>query len=434
MLKTVAALAVLLVCAFSWVHANGLLHTLLSLRLSLEGYSTAVIGPVVACYSAGFLIGTLVGAHVLRRVGHIRAFAAFAATASIVALVHPLFVDPIAWGLLRVISGFVLAGLAMTVESWIGSRATRENRGQVLSVYMTVNFIAWGGSQFLLGLYSPGGAELFTIVAILFAASLIPLSLAQVQAPPPARRSRLGLAALYRVSPLGLAGALAAGLVNSAFTGLGPVFAQGMGLSIAAVSQFMGFAILSGLVLQFPAGRLSDRFDRRKVLLSVTGLVALAAIATASLGPALPGWGLLAVVCVYAGLTFTLYPLAVAHTQDFVAPGDAVAASAGMLMVMGAGACVGPFLASAAMDWLGPRGLFAYTATVILCLLLFGLYRMTRRAPLPKEQQGDFVAMPGVPPVLAELDPRSEPASGPLADDPDEPWPEAADAPPGAAR
>jgi MFS family permease len=406
-LKLLAAVGVLVACSFISTLGNGLFHLLVSVRLSLEGHPASIIGPVVAFYSLGFAIGAQVCPRLIRPVGHVRAFAAFAAVAAIVALAHPLFVHPIAWAGFRVISGFVMAGIAMIAESWVNAQATNKTRGQVLAIYQTSNSTAFGSSQFLLGIASPLDYPLFTLVAMLLAGALVPLSLTKVEAPPITGRTRLPITSLYRVSPLGMVGAFSAGLMNSSFNGLGPVYAQGVGFSVGEVSRFMGFALLAVLLLQWPMGRLSDKFDRRRVMLSITAaLSVLAAILV--FFPPTSRTGIIALVCVYSGLTFTLYPLSAAHTNDFVDSRDLIPAAAGLLFVFSAGATIGPFIASSVMSAIGPRGLFAHTGTIATLLTLFGLYRMTRRAPKPKEEQGIFVPMPAAPPVVQELNPRAD--------------------------
>ncbi len=265
------AIAALILGYFFTMLGYGLLSTLLGVRAVAEGFPTEVTGLVMSAYYAGFVIGTQVADKLIGRVGHIRAFAVFAATTSIAAVAHAILVDPIAWGVLRLAGGFGMAGLSMVTESWLNERATNENRGRVLSVYMLTVFIGIGAGQFLLVLGSPEGFMLFSIAAILFCLALIPVSLTRATSPAPIESSRFTLAKMWRLSPLALVGMFAGGLITGAFSGMGAVFATEVGLDTAGVSRMMAIAVLGGLLLQWPLGRLSDKWDRRWVL-TVIGL------------------------------------------------------------------------------------------------------------------------------------------------------------------
>lgn len=404
-----AALLPLLLSVGILVLGNGLFGTLLAVRMDLEGFPVGEIGLILASYSVGFIGGTLAGPRLVDRVGHIRAFAALAALAAAAPLVHAMAVDQIVWAGLRVLSGFCMACLFTIVESWINTRAANAVRGQVLSAYMTVNYLSYGGSQSLLTVMDPGGFQLFSLVAILVALSLIPLALGRVENPSSVGGARLDLGALIRISPLGVAACFGAGMINGAFGNLGPVYARAIDPDVAWVGQFMMLIVLSGFVLQFPMGKLSDRFDRRTVfLVTVIGITVLSAV-LALLGEA-PLGVLLPLLCLYGGLAYSIYPIGVAHANDFMRPEELVPASAGLLLMFGIGSVAGPVLASWVMAWSGPAGLFAHIAAVGALLTLFTLRRMSVRQAKPLEEQGSFVALPVTStPVALELSPRAEP-------------------------
>jgi MFS family permease len=399
------AVSPLLFSAAIMIVGNGLFGTLLAVRMDLEGVGVDRIGVILACYSVGFVAGTLICPWVVGTVGHIRGFAAFAALGATTALLHAMWFDEWVWGLLRMATGFSMACLYTIIESWLNAQSPNAVRGRVMSTYMAVNYVAYGLAQLLLTAMDPASFQLFSLVAILVSLSLVPLSLTPVEMPQSRRTARLGLLRLIRISPLGVAGCFAAGLVNSGFNSLAPVYARAVDPSPDWVAAFMMTAIFAGFILQFPMGRLSDRFDRRTVILWLTFAIAAVSVAAATAGP-LSMWLLLPLVALYGGLVYTLYPICLSHANDFMEPGLLVPAAAGLLLTYGVGASLGPIVAAQAMGWLGTSGLFFYSAAIGILLALFTLWRMTRRAAKPNEEQSAFVAVPQTTPVVAKLDPR----------------------------
>lgn len=407
MLATLLSVAALLSGVGILLLGHGLLGTLLSLRTALEGYSPQVTGLIMSSYFAGLVVGSLYCAKVVHRVGHIRAFAAFASILSVTSLTHAFIVTAPVWAILRGLSGFCMAGLLMVSESWLNARATNQTRGQVLAFYMITAYLALGLGQFLLNLSDPMRIDLFAVVSILFSLALVPVALTKAAAPQIKRPSGLGLAKLYKLSPLGVVGCIASGLLSGALFGMGPIFASGIGLSLSGVATFMGVVVLGGLIMSWPVGRLSDRFDRRTVMLGASLAVVLIALAI----PATMGrsqTGLLVLACLYGGLAFPIYSLSVAHANDYIEAEDLVQASSGLLLSYGVGAALGPITAAAVMGSLGPSGLFVYSAAVTAALALFVLYRMVRRESLPLEEQGPHVVLPRTTSEAAYLDPRGE--------------------------
>ena len=255
---------------------NGVFSTFLALRMSMEGFATGSIGPVVASYSVGFLAGCRFAPRLIRRVGHIRAFAVLAGLTCALTLLYPFVISTLPWIVLRALSGASAAGMFMITESWLNHRTRADERGRVLAVYTIVSKLAFGGGQFLLGLADPAGQLLFMVPAIAYALSLLPVALTVESAPPIHDARRMPLAELYRASPLGVVGVLLAGFVGSSISGLAPVFAQQIGLTPAGVGQFIAVLTVGGLILMWPTGWLSDRFDRRLVLLTTSILMTLA--------------------------------------------------------------------------------------------------------------------------------------------------------------
>jgi MFS family permease len=386
---------------------NGLLGTLLAVGTVQREFPVVVTGAVMAAYSVGFIAGSLRCVAFISHAGHIRTFAALASVASAAALAHILVDNALVWAVLRMIAGFCFAGLYMVIESWLNEVSDNRNRGQVLSVYMMLSLGAMAAGQLLMLTPDPGGFELYCIASILISLGLVPVTLSRSSAPAPHPPALMKLSALYRTSPLGIAGSFASGLALGAFWAMAPVFCRMIGLSENVTAVFMASTIVGGLVLLWPMGRLSDRLDRRTIIMLACGasaLVSLAIILTTD-SRAIVLFGLAAV---WGGFTFPIYSLSVAHTNDFLEQDSLVAASSGLLMVYGAGAIMGPLLAGVTMTFAGPAGLYATLAGL---MVLFAQYRRMVGESVPVAEQGDVVLLPRTTPVAYGLDPRVEAAA-----------------------
>jgi len=388
--KTLGTVVSLLLSYGLLLLANGLFSTLLGVRTQVEGFSPTLVGFIVAAYFSGLLLGGLFAASVVTRVGHIRAFAAFASLMSVSALLFPLFVTPLAWMLLRMLGGFCMAGMIMVTESWLNEAASNKTRGQILSFYMITNYFAAGCGQFLLNVGDPSQYQLFSLASILFSLALLPVLLTRARAPVPVKSKRMHVWTLYRIAPLGVLGVFCCGLVNSSIHGLTPVFATNMGFSEAQLSTFMAAMIMSGLFLQWPIGHLSDRIGRGPLLVYIPVLVAIAA-----------SWMLftdeylhmLGGVMVFGAFVFTLYSLSAATANDMVTAEQRVQVAGALLITYGAGAVTGPIVAGQFMAVLGAQGLFFYFGLVSLLLSTFALMMRRRRAGSPDKRK-PFVAVP----------------------------------------
>ena len=397
---------------------NGLQGSLLGLRASLEGFPTAVTGVVMSAYFVGFLAGSTLVPRLVKRVGHIRVFAALASLASATVLVHSVYVTPLAWGAMRLVTGICFAGLYVVAESWLNDRATNETRGQLLSVYMVIMLAGMGSGQFLLNLADPANFELFVLISVLVSLALIPILLTAAPAPEFLTPSPVSLRQLYRISPLGVLGTLGTGVAQGGLVGMGAVFATEAGYSIAEVSIFMAAAMFGGMLLQWPVGRLSDRFDRRRVLTVVTFLAAICAIVASmvagSFAETAPAWAIFALISVFGGMNMPMYSLTIAHTNDYLEPSQMVAASSSLVLVGGIGAAFGPVTLAGMMSVMGPAGFFWGLGLIHAAIGFFALYRMSRRASRPLDDQGPFVAVPPrASPVAAYLTPEGPAAEAP---------------------
>ena len=395
--QSLSSVAALLTSFGLLLLANGLFGTLIGLRTQIEDFSTAVTGLIVAAYFLGLFAGGIQAVRVVAAVGHIRAFAAFASIMSVTALGIVLVIDHFAWAALRFVGGFCMAGMIVATESWLNERCTNETRGQVMAFYMITNYLAAGCGQFILPLGDPADFELFCVASIIYSLALVPVLLTRASAPRPSPPERASMPELWKVSPLGLIGATAAGVVNTNFQGLAPVFAYGEGFSVAHTSIFMAAGIIGGLVFQWPMGRLSDRIDRRTVLAGVALGTAGAAFGVGLIAdtPGVDFWDIVVLVLIYGGLSSTVYSLCAAHTNDFAPPEKLAQTASGLLIAYGIGASAGPVLTSSLMEMFGPSTLFMVNAGVHGSLGLFALYRMFRRAPKPKAEQRPIVPSPG---------------------------------------
>jgi MFS family permease len=377
---------------------NTLQGTLLTVRGTNEGFSPAQIGAVGAGFWVGIVIGSLRCGKLIQSVGHIRAFVALGAVASTAPLLHLLLIDPIAWVVARALTGFCFAGLFIVVESWLNGVATDETRGQILSVYAMTGLLAGILGQLLLPVTDSTGFKPFCVVSIIIALALVPIALTRAEAPSHTGASvRISLMGLYRQSPLGLVAAFLCGVTTSAFFTLGPIFAQQRGLDTGGVAAFMASGTLGAFLLAWPLGWLSDRLDRRLVVIGA----AITAAATLFIMMALvpndaPRLTLYLCVALFGGTIVPTYSIVMAHVNDAVRKGEFLAASGGLLIMQGAGAAVGPVIAGLAMSTF-QRGL-SYTLIVTQILMAaWGVYRLTRRAAPVETHQGPFVVEPSTP-------------------------------------
>jgi MFS family permease len=381
---------------------NGLLNTLLTLRGVAEGYSTGMLGLIMSGYFVGFLLGTWLAIPLVRRVGHIRAFAFCAALAAIAALLHVLIVDPWVWLGLRVLYGLALVALYMVIESWLNAQAPSDKRGQVFALYMVVNLGALAAAQQLLNLAQPSEFILFALAAMLISAALMPITLTRQLQPSVPETLHTNLRQLLGIAPLAIAAAGLSGLALGAFWGMAPVYASLSGFDASGVGLLMSSAILGGALLQWPIGHYSDKHDRRLVLLWVVTLAVLVALLM-SLLPAGPL--LLGAIFLFGGLSFAIYPIAVAQLIDQLHSDEILAGSSSLLMVNGIGSVCGPLLAGVLMQQLGARALPLYFAAVLGLLAAYTFYRLRHVSDLVSEPHAHFMPMLRTSHTVLELMP-----------------------------
>ena len=382
--------------------ANTIFAVVLPLELVAAGFSGTVAGLVATAYGLGFLAGCRYAHRLIRDVGHIRSFAVLAAVCAILALLFAGTREVVLWFCLRLVMGFCQAGLFTVVEGWLSAATTAQARGRVLAFYLVATKIAIVGTQLGLGRAASHAADWLGVAGAVFMAALIPVALTRTPEPPPPRLELLRARDLLRLAPAAIVGCAASGLINSAVIGLTPVFGARLGLSVPLIVALLTAIQLGSLVLQWPLGRLSDRLDRRLIVLACALAVALLSLLIPLAGRHAPA--LLVLFFLWGGTSLSYYAVCVAHAGDHAEPDQMVGVSSGCLLAWAAGAALGPTLAAPFLDLIGPQGLFLYALTVAGLLAAFVAWRRTRRAPVPARE--GFVNLPATSPALAEIDPR----------------------------
>jgi len=381
---------------------NGLQGTLIALRGAQEGFSPAQIGLFGTFYFAGFLLGCLAIMRMMKAVGHVRSFSALAAIASAGTLLLVLVVDPIMWSAVRFATGFCFAGLFTIMEAWLNSGAQNADRARVLATYRMVDIGSVTGAQFLIPVFGIQGFAIFAVMSIMITLSLVPISLGDRSNPRAPEDVKLDLLRVFHISPLGCIGCIAVGLTNSAFRTLSPVYAEQIGMSVADVATFVSVSIIGGGLIQYPLGALSDRWDRRKILLVSTCLAMTSAIAIAAFGGKSPLLALV-LVFVFGSFAMPLYSLSAAHANDRAGKDEFVVVNAALMLFYSFGAIVGPFSASFGMEHAGPAALFVFIAAVYSIFICVIVYRMVVRTSVPRERRGRFTALLRTSPLFARL-------------------------------
>jgi MFS family permease len=370
----------------------GLQGTLLGVRATLEGFPTPIIGGIMSCYYVGYLMGTRAAPRMLRRVGHIRVFAALAAVASVTILIQGVCVNPLAWGAMRLCSGLCFAGIYVVAESWLNDRTSRANRGGLLAIYMAVLYVGLGAAQFLLMLANPRSPFPFMLVSALISLAMVPIVVSAQKMPECAVPRPVRYRELYRNSPLGVVAVTVSGLISAILFSMGPVYARLKGLDVAGVATFMSVSILAAVITQYPIGRLSDRIDRRTVIAAVCSLATVVA-ACIALFSDMPTGLFLVLAALFSGSVLTLYSLAISHVNDKLEPAQMVAASSALLLLNGAAAAVGPLLMGSLMAAYGPPAYFITLACLTGALTVYDLWRKSRRKPVPLSQKHRFISV-----------------------------------------
>ena len=401
--------------------AYGFQGSLLGVRAVKEEFSLTATGFMMSGYFVGYFIGAKTIPQIISRVGHIRVFAAFASIASLVILIHAVYVNPFIWFLLRVLTGISMVSIYTVAESWLNDRASNKNRGSVLSIYMVILYGAMGLGMFLLNFSNPGNFEPFILISIITSAALIPILLTKRKPPTFKKISSMSIQEVFISSPFGMVSSFFYGTIQSALFTLLAVYAATMNFSIFQISLVTFLLAVSGAISQWPIGKLSDMFDRRKVIIIVTFAAAFFAFCAilSSRQMYLPGdlatskfWFYVFLI-LFSFCSLPMFSLILAHTNDFIPKEKFVAAGASLQFIFGMGAMAGPFLCSIFMGMVGPNGFFIFLLFFHSVIGAYGVYRSKVR-PVIENPDSQFVAMPqSITPAGIELNPSTEPIEDP---------------------
>lgn len=404
--------------------AHGFQGNLLGVRAVIEEFNYLATGALMSGYFVGYFLGAHICPKLVTRVGHIRVFAAFASMASLSALIHAVFVFPSIWIIARFLTGFSMIGIFIIVESWLNDRANNKTRGQVLSLYMFITYFAFAAGNILLNVSSPVKYEPFILISILFSIALVPILLTRRKPPKFKKTASMKIKELYKVSPFGSFAMLCVGFIYSAILTLSSVYATSMNLSIFEVSILLISITLAGAIFQWPLGYISDKMDRRKVIiLSGAFAIGFSILAIIFSGTPLPNaftqnltkfdyfstaldkGKLFIFITLLAGTTLTMFPIILAYVNDNISKEKFVAAGSGLNIIFGLGAMGGPIICSLAMERFGPNGFFLYIIIFLALMVSFGFYRITRNT-YEENPQSTFTPLPkDITPLGIELDP-----------------------------
>lgn len=370
---------------------NGLQGTLLGVRGSIEQIDPGWMGMVMSAYFIGFLGGSKVTPLLLKRVGHVRVFAALGSLVSAAFILYAVYVDPIFWWFLRLVVGFCLSGLYVVAESWINDSTTTENRGQALSLYTVIQMAGIVIGQLLLNISDPAGYGLFVLISVLVSVSFAPILLSTSPAPVFQASKPMSLRELMHISPLGCIGMFLMGGIFSALFGMASIYAAERGFSVLEISWFTMAIYAGGMLFQFPIGWLSDRMDRRILIVVITALGTLSALLGMMASDSV--WVLIGIALLIGGTTNPLYPLLLAYTNDHLEYEQMSAASGGLIFINGVGAMGGPIVVGYLMQGIGPQGFFLFIALLSGLVCAYSLYRMTQSDAIAVEDTGSYVPL-----------------------------------------
>lgn len=359
---------------------NGVQGTLLGIRGSLEGFSAGSMSLIMSGYFIGFLFGSRLAPNMIRNVGHVRVFAALASLVSAALILYAALPNEYVWFFLRILVGFCFSGIYVVAESWLNDSSTNETRGQTLSAYLIVQMMGIVAAQWLLNFADVAGFILFIVISVAVSLSFAPILLSVSPAPMFRTTKPMSLQQLYVASPLGVVGIFLLGGIFAALFGMTSVYGTEKNMSVGEISIFVGIIYIGGMLLQFPIGWVSDRMDRRLLIIGITlagGLACLLAFSAASNLTII-------LICsfIIGGVANPLYSLLLAYTNDFLDHDDMAAASGGLIFVNGIGAISGPLIVGWMMGRYGPDSFFLYIGILLFLMALYAIYRtFQRQAP-----------------------------------------------------
>ena len=377
--------------------AVGVQGSLLGVRAELEGFDDYLIGLLMSCYFAGFLAGSLLTPKMIQRVGHIRIFAALSAVASVTILIHAIYVEPWAWALMRLFTGFAFSTIYVVSESWLNQSSNNANRGQILSIYTTILLAGICAGQFMLNLANPMDFTLFILISVMVSVAAVPILLSVIITPTIEETERVSIRHLWYRTPMGVTGIILSQWVSSILFGMGAVYATKLGFSVYQVANFMGAMMAGGMILQWPLGKLSDMVDRRWVmsvacLFAVVFALLISRESEASIR-------LYLMIFMFGGCSLSLYSIVVALTNDHLRPSEIVPASGTIVLISGLTSITGPITAVFWLQIFGLQSFFVLLASCLLLLATISLWRLLTIEALPSEYKGQVILQAATAPV-----------------------------------
>jgi MFS family permease len=384
--------------------AHALQGTLLNVNAVFFNFSDFEIGYVFSGYFIGYLFSSIQCPKLIKNVGHIRVFAAFASLGSIAILLHWIVINPIAWLIFRMITGFSFAAIYIVCESWLNDRADNKSRGQLIGFYMIVLYFSTSAGGMLVNLRATTDAHLFILTSLLISLALVPILLTKKPAPDFSTPKFLSLKELYSKSPMAFVGSFSIGMVYSALFGLMGVFGAKIGLSIFQISILVFVNMFVGAIFQYPVGKISDKYDRRTILLSLN-LIAIASLIFIYLLGSLSFNFLLVFIGIHSAVSLPYYAVVISHMNDFLEKDEIVSGSSTLTLVNALGMVMGPMLASGFMAYFGAYGYFLYMI-VIYCLVApynFFRIRVGRTSNIYEENTPSMIVPRTASPVGMQL-------------------------------
>ncbi|MDB9952650.1 MFS transporter [Porticoccaceae bacterium] len=387
--------------------AVGVQGSLLGVRAELEGFDDYLIGLLMSCYFAGFLAGSLLTPKMIQRVGHIRMFAALSAVASVTILIHAIYVEPWAWALMRLLTGFAFSTIYVVSESWLNQASTNANRGQTLSIYTSILLAGICAGQFMLNLANPLDFTLFILISVMVSVAAVPILLSPIQTPAIEEIERVTIRHLWYRTPMGVTGIVLSQWVSSILFGMGAVYGTKLGMSISEIASFMGAMMAGGMILQWPLGKISDMVDRRWVI----GFACLFAVAFALLisRESEASLKLYTLIFLFGGCSLSLYSLVVALTNDHLRPSEIVPASGTVVLIAGLTSITGPITAVFWLQLFGLQSFFQLLAVALLLLAGISIWRVLTIPALPTEYKTQSTLQAAAIPVGTVLHAEEEP-------------------------
>lgn len=377
--------------------AVGVQGSLLGVRAELEGFDDYLIGLLMSCYFAGFLAGSLLTPKMIQRVGHIRIFAALSAVASVTILIHAIYVEPWAWALMRLFTGFAFSTIYVVSESWLNQSSNNANRGQILSIYTTILLAGICAGQFMLNLANPMDFTLFILISVMVSVAAVPILLSVIITPAIEKTERVSIRHLWYRTPMGVTGIILSQWVSSILFGMGAVYATKLGFSVYQVANFMGAMMAGGMILQWPLGKLSDMVDRRWVMSIACLIAVLFALLISRESEA--SIRLYLMIFMFGGCSLSLYSIVVALTNDHLRPSEIVPASGTIVLIAGLTSITGPITAVFWLQIFGLQSFFVLLASCLLLLAGISLWRLLTIEALPSEYKGQVILQAATAPV-----------------------------------